>query len=208
MKDSNPNVKGVAQRPRDDTELVDRVIEELRKAGSLVDPRLVEWHEGSPGPSQAHVKLPPCPPLPDYMRDMVARSIANVRGEFECPCPRLPPMAQIKKAARALVPFADMPGFSEAARRMSHLAQCTREPPDKADGAKYTQAAEMFFLLEYFLGSAKKITSTDGGPFREGAAILHEAVTGTPSSDVYMRGACELVLKERRKYPRGDPHDD
>jgi hypothetical protein len=156
-------------------ELITAIVEELGKP--LNDPRTLANQTS---------------PLASFVRAEVRRRIDWLRSPSQALPVEMPTMVDVRHAIKALSRVA----FTITAQTtLAELKAVEQEPPEKADPLKYECAAEAYFVMECF--SKKPITGTEGGAFRMIAAYIHEAVTGKV---INSKRACELVLKQRRRY--------
>jgi hypothetical protein len=175
-----------AKTPRQDTQLVALIIDELKYGGTFNDPRHPEDCRTS---------------LADHVRYEAQRSLNRVRllQTYKWPddVPPAPTTADFRKAAKALRKVA----FTEEQRAaINQLEAVWQEPPEHANALKYYCAAEAYFLMEMF--AAKAPTGSAGGPFQKIATAIYEAVTGKREGDKMadVKRSCDLVLRSRRRF--------
>ena len=170
-------------KPGRDADLVASIVEELEKGGALKDPRHPEERRTS---------------LADHVRDEVQRSLNRMwlLQSYKWPdCVPKVTEADIKKAVTVLRSVA----WTEGQRAVLDQFDAVRQyPPDGVNALKYRCAAEAFDLMTFF--SAKPPTGTEAGPFQNIAALLFEAMTGQPHTDVHMKRSTDRVRTDRLKY--------
>jgi hypothetical protein len=170
-------------KPERDADLVASIVEELEKGGALKDPRHPEERRTS---------------LAGHVRHEVQRSLNRMRllQSYKWPdgAPKVTE-ADVKKAVTVLRSIA----WTEEQRAVLDQFDAVRQyPPEGVNALKYRCAAEAFDLMTFF--SVKPPTGTEAGPFRNIAALLFEAVTGQPHTDVDMKRSTDRVRTDRLKY--------
>jgi hypothetical protein len=177
------------------------IMEQLLRGGPLMDPR-----PPSDDPQVERV------PLPDYVAREIQRSFDRVSRQQTYDLPpgvEIPTPADFREAVRLLragaaalrkvARFDDHRAIiPEMERIAQELAKVQQFPPEGADVLKHRCAGEAFDLMTFF--AANLPTSTEGGPFWTIAALLHEAVTGEPHTDVSMKRACDYALNDRKQF--------
>jgi hypothetical protein len=174
-------------KPGRDADLVASIVEELEKGGAFRDMR-------------PHVDEERRTSLADHVRNEAQRSIQRARLLHTTKLPDGYFDGAGKWVAQPKVTAADYHKAGKAVRKLGYTEvaarwEATRQtPPPRANALKYQCAAEAFDLMAF---SAAKPTSYR---VRIIAALIHEAVTGKPYSDVYMENSAELVVTDRRKH--------